>query len=97
MSAVTSADLLSCRLLQEEKEEIHNSDGDAANCVRAHPHLWPGSDHPDAEHHGGRILPRSHCEYTLTPSQQQQARSRSEFIMSVGEVLPLLDSDEHNY
>lgn len=52
------------RLLQEEEEEIHHRDGDAAGRVRAHPRLRPGGDDPDAEHHGRRLLPRSHRECT---------------------------------
>lgn len=99
MPAVTLPHLLSCRLLQEEEEEIHNSDGDAAHCICAHPHLWPSSDDQDAEHHGWRLLPRSHCECTfagLFPVRVHKKRGVSE-VNVCSKLFPLLDSEENNY
>lgn len=61
--AVMVPHLLSCRLLQKEEEEIHHSNGNAAHCICAHPHIWPRGDNQDAEHHCWGLLPRSHCEW----------------------------------
>lgn len=53
------------RFLQEEEEEIHHRDSDAAHSICAHPHFWPGSNNQNAEHHSGGLLPRTHRECTF--------------------------------